>query len=151
LTKQYFNYLLFYFVKCSLPCEIPTNLLGTCEYICKNQHPFCIDSCKLLTKLSEQKDGTCPQLQSEQLPPPPPLPPSSSSLVYRSVDQCNNQTFKELTIKSITNNNNNNDDVLIKCNKDSDCGGIQKCCSIEQKCPQMGSVCQKPTINDKSK
>jgi len=51
-------------LQCSLPCDIPKNLLPNCKFLCQNRHSSCIDSCELVQRLNDQKYGTCPS------PPP---------------------------------------------------------------------------------
>lgn len=105
-------------LQCSLPCDIPTNLLPNCKYLCKQQHPLCIESCSLLNKLNEEKHGSCPALEAKP-----------------QTDNNNNGMNKCISSPQVP-----------QCGKDADCSDIKKCCLINQECPELGSTCKKPTI-----
>ncbi|CAF0935407.1 unnamed protein product, partial [Brachionus calyciflorus] len=122
-------------LQCSMPCEIPTNLLSNCKYLCKNRNPLCIESCNLLTELTEKKNGQCPSGQRQ--------------LEYgqKCTDSSKQNQLTHL-IKQNTIEQDSNGPVLTECSKDSDCGDIQKCCSLNPECPEQGQICQKPVISD---
>lgn len=119
-------------LQCSLPCDIPTNLLPSCKYLCKNQNPLCIESCSLLNKLNEEKYGSCPHLEQS------------------NSNECSNSSLKIASqLRALQYNNEDSypkESALNECNKDSDCVDMRKCCNLNPKCPEQGKVCLKPQI-----
>ena len=103
----------------------------------QNRHPLCIESCNLLTKLSEQKYGTCPNVAT------------------KAFDKCDNYT-SSVAMAQISESNTPSHvsdlaDVkpaLNACSKDSDCADIGKCCALNPTCPNHGNVCQRPLISN---
>lgn len=106
-------------LQCSLPCEIPTNLLSNCKYLCKNNHPLCIESCNLLTRLHHEKSGTCPSLANTS-----PLHNHSPDVITQSCPTTNHV-----------------------CNKDSDCADMTKCCNTSPTCPMTCQTTENPNSN----
>ena len=96
-----------------------------------------------MTKLSQEKYGTCP----------PRSKPSSES-----APKCTNYT-KSQAISALLSRNPDltsleysaeqdpTKPLINECSSDSDCADITKCCALNPDCPEHGSVCQKPLIN----
>jgi len=97
-------------LQCSLPCEIPTNLLPNCRFICKNRHPMCLESCDLLSRLNEQKSGVCPSSSSQ----------SSRPYEYQLISE------------GEVSNDNCTESTASECESDADCAETLKCCSVEK-------------------
>lgn len=36
-------------IMCTMPCDIPTDLLSSCKMMCRDQHPMCLESCDLMS------------------------------------------------------------------------------------------------------
>lgn len=83
---------------------------------------MCIESCNLLTKLSQEKQGSCPST-------PLRLPTQQLNSIE---EKCTSNT-------SISTSSS--------CSKDSDCVDTSKCCSIDTTCPQYGNICKRPQLN----
>lgn len=138
-------------LQCTLPCDIPTNLLANCKYLCKDNNQFCMDSCDLLTKLSQEKDGSCPAFTKSsessntiQLLISAKGQLSESNTVH---NQCTAESKANAISALLQNNNDEKSPASVsQCGKDSDCGDIKKCCPLHTACPQYGNVCARPII-----
>jgi hypothetical protein len=99
-----------------------------------------------MTKLSQEKYGTCPSR------------PKPSSIESAAPPKCTNYT-KSQAISALLSLNPDpaslehsaeqdpTQPLISECSSDSDCADITKCCALSPDCPEHGSVCQKPLIN----
>jgi hypothetical protein len=81
-------------------------------------------------KLNSEKYGTCPV---KALPHFSSIKCSNNSSTQRQ----NRQSQAAVATSTIA-----------KCQQDSDCMHVKKCCPINPQCPQLGSVCQRPVIEN---
>lgn len=134
-------------LQCTLPCDIPTNLLANCKYLCKNNNPLCVASCDLLARLNQRKQGTCPSFSISE-------PSNTIQLLISSnsngqLNKCSQHSKSNAITSLIKNNGHESTEsnlVPIQCGQDSDCKDIQKCCPLNPSCPSYGNVCAKPLV-----
>lgn len=140
-------------LQCTLPCDIPTNLLANCKYLCKDNNKFCMDSCDLLTKLSQDKDGSCPAFtKSADSSNTIQLLISAKGQLSESntvLNQCSSESKANAISALLQNNKDEQSSASVRqCGQDSDCGDIKKCCPLHTACPQYGNVCARPIIQN---
>lgn len=137
-------------LQCTLPCDIPTNLLSNCKYLCKDRNQLCLDSCDLLTRLNQEKYGSCPSFVNEPSNTIQLLISAKGQLSESTtiLNQCSNDS-KSSAIASLLRNNEEHASSVTQCGQDSDCGDIKKCCPLHTACPKYGNVCAKPVIQNK--
>lgn len=138
-------------LQCTLPCDIPTNLLSNCKYLCKDGNQLCQDSCDLLSKLSQEKYGNCPSFSNEATNTIQLLISAKGQLSESNtvLNQCSSESKSKAIEALIRNNGEYSSQEVNQCGQDSDCGGINKCCPLHTACPQYGNVCAKPVIENK--
>lgn len=132
-------------LQCTLPCDMPSNLLANCKYLCKDNNQLCLDSCALLTRANKEKRGECPSLVIEPVNTIQLLISSKGSLAESNavLNRCS-QDSKTRALKAIALNNQ--EESSQQCTQDNECSGVSKCCQLQSSCPQHGSVCAKPII-----
>lgn len=126
-------------LQCTIPCDIPTNLLPNCKYLCKNENPLCIESCNLLNKIKEEKHGSCINFDEFSMKEFP--------------LECTNNSLKASQLRALKHNNQYshiNEQSLNECAKDSDCVDMKKCCFLNSKCTNHGKVCLNPQITNQN-
>ena len=141
------------FQQCTLPCDIPTNLLSNCKFLCKHHNKLCMDSCDLLATLSQEKDGACPALAA---------PHESANTIQLLISakghlsesstvpsQCSAESKARAVAALLRNNAETSPSALAHCGHDADCGDVKKCCPLHSACPQHGNVCAKPIIQNR--
>ena len=142
----------------------------------KNQHPYCIESCSLLNRLTEQKYGACPALKpqqqaldittgltsfestgyDQQQPSADPALASKCSNISKTLALTNRLRLNHVdesalvTNKAARGRSKSNRLSVLECRADSGCPDTSKCCLLDPECPEHGSVCQKPYISSPS-
>lgn len=113
-----------------------------------------MDSCDLLTKLSQNKDGSCPAFtKNAESSNTIQLLISAKGQLSESntvLNQCTAESKANAISALLQNNKDEQSQASVRqCGQDADCGDIKKCCPLHTACPQYGNVCARPIIESK--
>ena len=106
-----------------------------------------MESCNLLSKLNEEKYGSCPTINDANIGQCTHQSRSASIAAALKINGHESLASKLISNSPVQDLDDEIASSMAACSRDSDCIEIKKCCVLNPGCPEHGNVCLRPSIN----